>query len=183
MGHFNQNLCPGSWLREESEKCARKYLLVRKYLLSTVSAAAVLAVVSCRLPSWVWLISRLVGNYKICFVSPLSTKPETGTSCGGEGRCSIMSRYISSMQISIFQISARWISILQIVASQLSILQIFIPQISIYISFFVDTPCADILLRYSRYMLRKYLFCSLAILDIYSIKKLQIFIDILLHIP
>ena len=99
LGHFNQNLCPpGSWLSEESEKCARKYLLVRKYLLSTVSAAAaVLAVVSCRLPSWVWLISRLVGNYKICFVSPLSTKPETGPSCGGEGRCSIMSRYISSM--------------------------------------------------------------------------------------
>ena len=41
MGHFNQNPCPGSWLSEESEKCTRKYLLVRKYLLSTVSAAAV----------------------------------------------------------------------------------------------------------------------------------------------
>ena len=40
MGHFNQNPCPGSRLSEESEKCARKYLLVRKYLLSTVSAAA-----------------------------------------------------------------------------------------------------------------------------------------------
>ena len=150
MGHFNQNLCPGSWLREESEKCARKYLLVRKYLLSTVSAAAVLAVVSCRLPSWVWLISRLVGNYKICFVSPLSTKPETGPSCGGEGRCSIMSRYISSMQISIFQISAPWISILQIAASQISILQIFTTQIY----FLQISSVCRYLFRYSRYALQ-----------------------------